>query len=53
MKYVFYQEKDGSVSSHPSADAWYVEFMTREVAIIYGQIICNVFGGLFCVLERE
>ena len=53
MSFFFYQERDGSVSTDPREDAYMVPFMTREVAIVYGQVITKAFGGLYCVIERN
>lgn len=53
MSFYFYQERDGSVSTIPSPDAYMVPFLTYAGARAYGSVISTVFGGLYCILERD
>ena len=52
MSFVFYQERDGSVSTDPKADAYMIPFATYTGARAYGAVISKVFGGLYCILTK-
>jgi hypothetical protein len=52
VSYWFYQERDGSVTTAPKSDGYYIPFETEEVATHYGIVISRVWGGLYCVLDQ-
>ena len=52
MRFFFYQERDLSVSTNPSKDAYMVPFLTYAGARAYGAVISAVWGGVYMILER-